>query len=128
MNIEQQTARLQAANAALSAKGFGDPRVQIEHSVNVDGARFGGWLWYSINGTPKCETVDAFDTNEDALAALDKHIADLKTPEQEQRDEFLKALGRVIDQGRDAGIEVGFMNPLVQAMKDLSENILTDQR
>ena len=128
MEIQEQTARLQAAIAALSDKGFGDPKAQIEHHVSVDGPKFAGWLWYSVDGLPKCETVDAFDTAEEALAAIDKHIAELKTPDQVKREDFLAALGRVIDKGRDAGIEVGFMNPLEQTMKDLSENIITDQR
>jgi hypothetical protein len=42
--------------------------------------------------------------------------------------EFMTALSDVIELGRQNGIEVDFVNPLVDTMRRLSENILTDQR
>ena len=38
------------------------------------------------------------------------------------------SLGRLIDQGRDIGIEVDFLNPLTAMMKKLATNALEDKR
>ena len=64
------------------------------------------------------------DNPEGAFGQCFEHIAKLKSIDEKKRDDFLKALGRVIDQGRDCDIEVEFLNPLEAAMKKLSENIL----
>lgn len=40
---------------------------------------------------------------------------------------FMEKLGDVIDLGKSEGIEVSFVNPLVETMKRLSENIITHQ-
>jgi hypothetical protein len=36
-------------------------------------------------------------------------------------------MGRLIDQGRDIGMEVEFMNPLTEMMGKLSTNIITKE-
>ena len=41
--------------------------------------------------------------------------------------DFMAALGSVIDIGRKNGIETDFLNPLVATMKRLSENAITHQ-
>ena len=51
-------------------------------------------------------------------------------PSRDERDheQFTAALGRLIDQGRDLGIEVDFLNPLTQMMERLATNALEDKR
>lgn len=41
---------------------------------------------------------------------------------------FMAELATVIDKGKDLGIDVEFLNPLVEQMRSLSENIITDTR
>ena len=48
--------------------------------------------------------------------------------EQAKLNDFMSALGKVIDLGNQHGIEADYLNPLVASMKKLSENIITDQR
>jgi len=51
-------------------------------------------------------------------------------PTQAERDHnaFIRQVGRLIDSGRDIGIDVAFLNPLTDMMTRLSENILEDKR
>lgn len=51
-------------------------------------------------------------------------------PNKEDRNKqaFMAELASVIDKGKDLGIDVEFLNPLVSQMKKLSENIITDKR
>lgn len=51
----------------------------------------------------------------------------LPDPDDQRRQAFMRELGRVIDRGREIGIEVDYLNPLEQAMRQLSENIITHQ-
>ena len=52
----------------------------------------------------------------------------IPTAEQRAHDAFTKSLGRLIDQGRDIGIEVDFLNPLTAMMTKLATNALEDKR
>lgn len=62
------------------------------------------------------------------LAAAEATIIALPSADETKFREFMGALGGVIDLGKENGIEVEFLNPLVATMKQLSENALTDQR
>jgi len=55
-------------------------------------------------------------------------ILDIPSPEEREHQQFTAALGRLIDQGRDLGIEVDFLNPLTQMMEKLATNALEDKR
>ena len=44
-----------------------------------------------------------------------------------KKKDFITAMGRLIDQGRDIGMEVEFMNPLTEMMGKLSTNIITKE-
>lgn len=63
------------------------------------------------------------DINELFLEAR-KWIAKQKDPKTIRREQFIATLGRVIDEGHAIGFDVEFMNPLVESMKRLSENVL----
>ena len=52
----------------------------------------------------------------------------IPTAEQRAHDAFTQSLGRLIDQGRDIGIEVDFLNPLTAMMTKLATNALEDKR
>jgi len=67
------------------------------------------------------------DNAEVALKAAEAYIAALPDATTNRRNAFIAALGAVIDQGRDAGIEIDFINSLIVMMKRLSKNAITDQ-
>jgi hypothetical protein len=74
---------------------------------------------------------DGVDVNEWLITMLQEAHAWLDaipTAEQRAHDAFTKSLGRLIDQGRDIGIEVDFLNPLTAMMEKLATNALEDKR
>ena len=62
------------------------------------------------------------------------YIATLDTPQTVARQAFQRKLGRLIDEAKDIGLDVddpgtpNIFDMLTVTMKELSENILTDQR
>jgi hypothetical protein len=67
------------------------------------------------------------ETADDVIQKASGFIAGLPSAEQAKLHQFMGELGRVIDGGRDAGIAVDFMNPLLDTMKRISENVITHQ-
>jgi hypothetical protein len=68
--------------------------------------------------------VEALDGFESVIADTEDYINGLKSVNEIQRNSFVASVGRLIDQGREIGVEVEFMNPLVDMMGKLSSNIL----
>ena len=127
MNVEQIQARLAALITAMMDKGLRNPSAFLKIDGNgrmMCGVEAGGGYgsadhWYEY---PTDEVVEG------ALAKADAIIAAMQDAKTRNMQMFMGALGKVIDLGRDNGIEVGFLNPLTETMKRLSENIITDQR
>lgn len=127
MTIADVQKRLDSMPAAMSAKGLKQPRAEIDIRGNSgiqgmlawpSGKRFDGDTYQWFKG----------DAPDEILAAMGTFIAGLPAPEETQMKEFMSALSDVIELGRTNGINVEFINPLTEAMKRLSSNILTDQR
>jgi hypothetical protein len=54
-------------------------------------------------------------------------INELPSAEQAKLHNFMGKLGHMIDAAKDDGIEVDYLNPLLDTMKRLSENVITYQ-
>ena len=67
------------------------------------------------------------DSIDAILGAAEEWAASLPTRDEAERASFMDKLAGVIEHGRRIGIEDGFVNPLVEMMKRLSENALTHQ-
>ena len=77
------------------------------------------------------EIKDGVDVNEWLITMLqDAHawVDAIPTADERAHQAFTKSLGRLIDQGRDIGIEVDFLNPLTAMMEKLATNALEDKR
>ena len=77
------------------------------------------------------EIKDGVDVNMWLITMLqDAHawIDAIPTADERAHAAFTKSLGRLIDQGRDIGIEVDFLNPLTAMMEKLATNALEDKR
>jgi hypothetical protein len=78
------------------------------------------------------DEVDGLYSGDDwlelAIQDAQAWISDIPSPEEREHLQFTAALGRLIDQGRDLGIEVDFLNPLTQMMERLATNALEDKR
>jgi hypothetical protein len=114
--------------AALSAKGKVKPEVwvRIEANANIDISM--SWdkrhQTYSYDREYKTFSGDSFQE------ALDKALAfirDLPPIEQAKLHDFMAKLGKLIDAGKSDGIDLDYLNPLLDTMKRLSENVITFQ-
>lgn len=127
MNTTEIQKRIDVMPAAMAAKGKRLADVEFSLCANTESrialksAKPGAhWAddWHWIKGTAPSEM----------LSQADAWIAALPTSEETRMKEFMTALSDVIELGRKSGVEVEFVNPLVETMKRLSSNIITDQR
>lgn len=131
MEIHVMQEQVNKLSAAMVAKGLRQPRAEFKIGSNVEWVILLAWKPFSAH-----DDVYVSDTYEwirggtegEMLAKADTFIAALPDAEQHRRQEFLTALGNVIDLGRQHNIDVEYVNPLVASMKKLSENVITDQR
>ena len=113
--------------AAMLAKGMRQPRSQLMLKSNEQPGVYMEWADDRRQFGTAYEYFKG-DSIENAFDKASAFIAARPTAEQARLDEFMGALGKVIDLGRQNGIEADYLNPLVASMKKLSENIITDQR
>jgi hypothetical protein len=118
--------RVDALSKAMLAKGLRQPGVHFEIRSDEQFFCYPTWENKKI-GNRDYKFIHA-DDPERALDEADAFVAALPDLEQARFQEFMTALGAVIDLGRENGIETDFVNPLVETMKRLSENAITDQR
>lgn len=126
--IEEVYAAVNPMPAMLSAKGKVKPEVRFQVEAN---ARLGIWMNWVKPGALhdwdrdfECFTAETFDEAIEKSIAFIDALPDAKTANLHN---FMSKLGKVIDYGRDVGVEVAYLNPLTETMKRLSENIITYQ-
>lgn len=120
-------AECERLEAVITAKGYYMPKVTVylnwigyEITVNVSWRTSAHSLSQDKFLHGKCE--EGFDG---MLGQADDFVATMKSIADAQRDAFIAAVGRLIEQGRDIGMEVEFLNPLTAMMSKLSTNIIT---
>ena len=126
MTAEDIQNRVNALSGAMLLKGLAQP----DPSVNIHANKqpFIHLCWADARDTYGIAYhIERGDTVEDAFELAEAFITSMPDAEQRKLHEFMGALGKVIDLGRENGIEVGFVNPLVETMKRLSENIITHE-
>lgn len=121
MNIQEIQRRISALNDKLIERGWQQPDCQLHiHS---------GTFWVRMCADNPSGKYDDHlseyipsDTALEALAAAEKETIPDATEKVKQ--DFVKSLGKLIDKGREIGVDVEFINPLEASMRKLSENIL----
>ena len=112
-----------------AAKGYYNPKIVVY--INWIGYELTVNLFYRTDA--HSGQVDKFfhgscDAGIEALFAdAEQHVADLKSIDDAKRDAFISAVGRLIDQGKEIGMDVAFLNPLTDMMEKLSSNIITKE-
>lgn len=119
-------AECQRLEALANSKGYYNTRVCVyfnwisyDFSINVEtrtdaDARARDNFFHGV-------AADGFNA---VFQKAEAHIDSLQSIQDAKRDAFIAAVGKLIDQGRDIGIEVDFLNPLTDMMTKLSSNIL----
>ena len=111
--------------AMLSKKGTASPVVRFEIEANA-GVNI-SMNWEKRNSPVKwdreyqCFLGDTFDQ---AFAKAVAFIENLPSAETAILHDFMGKLGRLIDIGKADGIAVDFLNPHLDSMKRLSENVI----
>ena len=129
MNPVEIKLEIERLEAVAAAKGYYLPKITLRLN----------WVGYELNAGIEVRT-DAnantknewiYATYEDGFAVLlqrvEAKITSLPSIEDAKRDAFIASVGRLIDQGKDIGIDVKFLNPLTKMMEKLSTNIITKQ-
>jgi len=112
--------------------GYSAVRFEIEYSTVPE---FGATYETFKRSLTHDEMCDLLTEPGLLTAKLDEWFAEahawidaIPTADERAHQAFTKSLGRLIDQGRDIGIEVDFLNPLTSMMEKLATNALEDKR
>lgn len=117
---------------ALQAKGFYRPSVDFRYASDTDDRGFFIRYHTRHGGTQHLKAffdrVDESNGPDFTYGGYRRRIfawiEGLKSVEEQDRDDFRAKLARLIDEGREIGIETDFVNPLEETMKRLSENAI----
>jgi hypothetical protein len=126
--IDEIYAAINPIPGMLAAKGKVKPAVEFKVEANVSiGIVFRYMKAYAAN---KWDSEYHHFYGDNFATALEKAIAfvnDLPSAEDANLHNFMGKLGSLIDFARDDGIKVDYLNPLLETMKRLSENVITHQ-
>lgn len=86
-----------------------------------------GAFWHSEGAERIILPFEAEGVNA-ALEAFTEKMVKVPDLHDAKKAKALKDLGHLIDNFREIGVDVAFLNPLEVAMKALSENILTHRK
>lgn len=128
-DMEEEVANLKAL---LKGKGLLDPEVTLEVSTS-DWRPVRLQMHYKVreDSTTTYKTI----YGEEGVMDLDRvsdeartYIAELKSKEELEHEEFMAMLGRVMDRAKDLGMDEDFINPLTSMMKKLASNAIEHKR
>jgi len=112
--------------AMLSEKGKVNPNVDFHIEANARMHITVKWKKYgAVSEWEQDYNVFAGSDFADCLSKAKALIAGLPSAEQARLEGFMNKLGKLIDIGKDEGVSVDFLNPLLDTMKRLSENVIT---
>jgi hypothetical protein len=124
--IEAIYAGINPLPAMLSAKGKVKPEVSFFMEANAGLSINMNWKKpYSRNDWESEYKHFSGKDFAEALAGAVAFINELPSAEQAKLHNFMGKLGHIIDAAKDDGIEVDYLNPLLDTMKRLSENVIT---
>jgi hypothetical protein len=129
MTPVQIAAEIARIEKLLGNKGYYSPVFTVR--INWIGYELSGELEVRADAHAGCKNhyihLSYTDGFAELFAQAEAYIANLPSIEDAKRDAFIAAVGRLIDQGKEIGIEVDFLNPLTDMMTKLSSNIITKQ-
>lgn len=124
--IDDIYATINPIPARLSAKGKVNPRVDFQVEANARMHITLRWKKYGAVSEWENDYIVLVGENfDECLKKTEAIISELPSAEQARLEQFMSKLGNLIDIGKDEGIAVDFLNPLLDTMKRLSENVIT---
>lgn len=127
--IDDIYAAINPLPAMLTSKGKISPSVSLVIEANASVAVSMNWTKrHAHRDWEKDYQTFIGDDFETAMQKAITFVNDLPSADQAKLHDFMGQLGRLIDAGKSDGIEVDYLNPLLDTMKRLSENVITYQR
>jgi len=106
----------------MKAKGLTDVGAQFTVRLHDESQ-----LFLHCGSRDRGDSQAKFFTGDTKFMDAHEWVADLKSGAELKMEIFMKSLGHLIDQGREAGVEITYINPLTEMMKSLSHNILENK-
>jgi hypothetical protein len=126
MTIDDIYAAINPLPAMLARKGKVRPDVTFMVYANAGITLYMNWRKpYSNNDWETDYECFTGDTFESAYNKAVQFMNNLPSAEDAKLHHFMGKLGKLIDAAKDDGIEVDYLNPLLDTMKRLSENVIT---
>lgn len=125
MNVDDVQWAVNTILADMVARGLRLPDCQA--LIKAEGEPSIYLHWEEDGCTYGRTEIGRGDDMAEALQNARDIIAAIPPKEDRDRAEFTRMLANVIDKGRQIGIDVDYVNPLVETMKRLSENAITYQ-
>lgn len=126
MTIEEIYATINPLPAKLSEKGKACPEVVVMINANAGLSIYMSWKKpYSGNDWERSGEVFSGSTFEACHAEAIAFVNGLPSAKEAKLHHFMGKLGNLIDVAKDDGIECDYLNPLLDTMKRLSENVIT---
>lgn len=124
--IDAIYAAINPLSAKLLAKGKANPFAKLEVEANARMSILVSWKKYGASSDWDKEYHHFFgDSFDECLSKTEAFIAGLPSAEDARLHAFMDKLGKLIDVGKTEGIAVDYLNPLLDTMKRLSENVIT---
>lgn len=126
MTYQEMTDALLAANTALNAK-LGKPAyIGFVLTLYDSGKWRLGNAYHDMSMKDKTKAHSA-DTPEEAFRLAMEEIAKIPSEEERNMQRFQKQLAETIDMGRDLGIDIKFVNPIIETARELASNAITKE-
>lgn len=126
--IDDIYAAINPLPALLNKKGKIKPNVSLVVEANARIAVSMNFVKWNATREWDCDYQTFIgDTFDEALLKATAFIGGLPSAEQAKLHDFMGQLGKLIDAGKSGGIDVDYLNPLLDTMKRLSENVITHQ-
>jgi hypothetical protein len=112
--------------ARLLEKGKVNPCVELKIEANAGIHIVMNWKKYgAVSDWDNEYQLFLGDDFDQCMSKAEAFIAGLPSAEQFRLHAFMDKLGKLIDVGKTEGIAVDYLNPLLDSMKRLSENVIT---
>jgi hypothetical protein len=130
MNAAELLSEAKRLEKKILDKGYIAPSVNFK--INWLSDDLSACLSYQVNGDYETQKniyphASLEDGWEPIIKQMDDHIDALISVKEARKKEFISAMGRLIDKGREIDIDVEYLNPLTEMMGKLSTNIITKE-
>lgn len=132
LSIEAVKNDVDSLVSAMLDKGLIQPKAEYHIKSNEEGSITLSWLTrpYDPAKYDRDIFVSKYFRGEPAASVglAQAFIDEMPGKAERDKSEFMALLAETVEYGNKVGIEVDHMNPLLEAMKRLSENIITHEK